>query len=198
MNERGLNNENLAKLLNVDPSRISNLLRSSSKKGSRSIGKSVLSDLCKVLVVDESEFYKADNIHAFQTQRVYGPYHITEWDELNKINQSSKWMLRENQPIYLTKPAGLNTFGLEVLDDKMEPRFLKGDIILVDPDAKIESGVPWVIKIDDQIVLRVYNEFENEIRLKTLNIKNPDIVFSKNSEVKYVLIGKVVDIIPKL
>ncbi len=60
MNERGLKNVDIARMLGVKPPRISNLLSGEAKKGSRNIGQDTIDRLCKELDIDEVEFYRYD------------------------------------------------------------------------------------------------------------------------------------------
>ena len=166
MDERGFKNEDLAKLLNVDPSMISNLLRSK-KKGSRNIGRKLLSNLCKALMVDESEFYKSNN----------------------------KGLLVCEPTAFYSGSSNFNEFVID--DDLMEPLFLLGDIVGINSDYPCQIGDFCLIKIADKKYIRRYNETESEIRLSVINDKTPDMVIRKGSQIEYKIIGKVSELIRK-
>ena len=44
----------------------------------------------------------------------------------------------------------------------------------------------------------IFHENDNEIKLTSLNEKYPDIIIRKDSKVDFEIIGKFVDMIPKL
>lgn len=80
----------------------------------------------------------------------------------------------------------------------METRYKEGDIIIVDPSLDCENGTPCVVKLNEEVTFKIFKENDTEIRLIALNEKYPDMVISKNKPVDFKIIGKVVDMIPKL
>lgn len=100
----------------------------------------------------------------------------------------------EGEPVYSTVKTGPNAFGLVVKGDSMFPLFLEGDIVIVDPAAHCDSGCVCVVRLNDDVSLKMFHETETEIILKPLNIdKHPAVIVTKGSKVDFKIIGKVVD-----
>lgn len=104
----------------------------------------------------------------------------------------------EDVSVYSRKKVSKNAFALKVKGNSMEPRFTEGDIIIIDPGISCESGCFCVVKINEEVTFKKFYENENEIRIISLNEKYPEIVIKKGSPVVFKVIGKVVDMIPKI
>jgi SOS-response transcriptional repressor LexA len=105
----------------------------------------------------------------------------------------------EIDPAYLyNSKAGPHAFGLRVEDDSMSPRFLQGDIIIVDPETQRDNGSPCVVWMNGEVTFRLVWETETETRLQPLNDRYPDVIIRKNSRTDYRFIGMVVDMRPKM
>ena len=94
--------------------------------------------------------------------------------------------------------VGPNTFALRVEGDSMSPRFLEGDIIIVDPSLACENGDFCIAWLNGEVTFKKLRKNEKEIRLIPLNEKYPEIVIHMDKPVDFRIIGKVVDMIPKL
>lgn len=104
----------------------------------------------------------------------------------------------EGEPVYSAKKVSLNTFGLRIVGDSMEPRYMAGDIIIIDPTVQCDNNCPCCIKLNGEVTFKIFFENSIEIKLTSLNEKYPDIMIRKDSRVDFKVIGKVVDMIPKL
>jgi SOS-response transcriptional repressor LexA len=104
----------------------------------------------------------------------------------------------EGEPVTSTKKLNDNVFGLRIVGDSMEPRYMVGDVIVIDPTLHCDNGCRCVVKLNGEVTFKVFNENDTEIRLSSLNEKYPDIIIRKDSKVEFKVIGKVVDMIPKL
>lgn len=61
-----------------------------------------------------------------------------------------------------------------------------------------DNNCPCVIKLNGEVTFKMFYENDTEIQLSSLNEKYPDIIIRKDSKVDFKVIGKVVDMIPKL
>jgi len=101
-------------------------------------------------------------------------------------------------PVFSTIKTGPNAFGLKIEGDSMMPRFMPGDIAIVDPSIRCDNGRPCVVWINGDVSIKLFWDHEKEIILKSMNDKYPDIVIRKDSKTDFRIIGKVVDIKVKL
>lgn len=87
---------------------------------------------------------------------------------------------------------GKNIFALRVKGDSMEPEFVEGDLIILNPHVKPNPGDYVVVKNDDgEATLKQLKQYGKVQVLHPLNSKYPDIELAKNHE--YVIVGKVVE-----
>lgn len=126
--------------------------------------------------------------------RAIRPVPVVTWDILR-----SKDAIPVGGPtIFPHKHVGPKSFALRVVGDAMEPRYIDGDIIIVDPETDVSTNDPCVVKIAQDVTFKIYHENNLEIRLKPTNPKHPEIVFPKDGHVEFRIIGKVVDLIAKI
>lgn len=94
----------------------------------------------------------------------------------------------------VTKVCSPQTFALRIKGDSMEPRFMEGDIIFVDPEQSYRSGdyVVARVRAGNEATFKQYREVDGKKYLHALNSDFPlDMRFqelTKESEI----IGKVV------
>ncbi len=88
--------------------------------------------------------------------------------------------------------AGSEPFALQVLGDHMEPEFLDGNIIVVDPDGVIENGSFVVAQLENQefIFRQLVWDDEKRYFLKALNDKYETMEVSGLQVVKGVVVQK--------
>jgi len=120
---------------------------------------------------------------------------ILGWVQAGKFSPSeSEDLTPENPDDYVYSDIkGRNLFALRVENDSMEPIFHPGDIIIVNPNIKPQSG--------DYVIVRLRNEGEvtfkklliknNLVILRPLNSKYDDIILTDDDE--FEIIGKVVE-----
>lgn len=104
----------------------------------------------------------------------------------------------EGEPVFSHHKVGIHAFGLRVKGDSMAPRYLPGDVIIVDPEIRCDNGSACVVWINGEVSLKIFFEGENEIRLVPMNETHEIRVIPKNRKVDFRVIGKVVDMVPKL
>jgi len=99
----------------------------------------------------------------------------------------------EGDPVFSFVKTGPNAFGLIVEGESMLPRFIPGDVVIVDPAVHPNSGEVCVVCINGEVALKIFCEKETEITLKPMNPEYPKITIPKNGKVDFRIIGKVVD-----
>lgn len=90
-----------------------------------------------------------------------------------------------------TDIKGEHLFALRVKGESMSPKFLEGDIVIVNPDAQVNSGDFIVVKdmINQETMLKQLKKYSNNLMiLHPLNPSYKDIEFTEN----YIIIGRIV------
>jgi len=204
MEERGLKAVDLARLIERDPPYIAALLRPTGEKGSRNLGRKLLKILCEKLKVNEGEFYIGVDI--FDTidipSRRSAPIAVISWVHAGMFAEPiDRWpdtITGEGEYMFSCCKVGTHAFGLKIVGDSMSPRYLPGDTIIVDPEVRCDNGCPCIVCVNGEVSFKVIHETEEEIRLHPLNNRYPDTIINKDSQADFRIIGKVVDMIPKL
>lgn len=190
LRERGWSLVDLAKKMGVTPQAINSL--KTSGIGVRSIKK-----LSKALAVDEIQLLSTG-----APARLPRPIPVISWVQagalaeavdLHDVGESG-----EGDPVFSTRIHGPHAFGLRVEGDSMAPRFLPGDVIIVDPEISCENGCPCVVILNGEATFKMFYETVEAIRLEPMNNKYPEITIRKDREVDFRVVGKVVDLIPKM
>jgi len=191
--DQGLSQTELAKKLEVTDSYVSEIL------GGKKIGNRKYWDFVKKLSLPLSKiFVEGVDLPTFPSH----PIPVISWVAAGKFYETIDiWppgISGEGEPVYSRKRVSKNTFALRVKGDSMAPRFHDGDIIIVDPSLRCDTGCFCVVKINEEVTFKKFYENETEIRIISLNEKYPEMVIKKGSPVAFKVIGKVVDMIPKL
>ncbi len=107
--------------------------------------------------------------------------------------QAGNWkeMVAQEAEEYIeTDSKGL--FALKVVGDSMEPEFIEGDIVIINPQIKQEHGDFVVVANDNgEATLKQLKKYGSTRVLHPLNPKYEDIELKK--DVQYVVIGVVVE-----
>lgn len=87
---------------------------------------------------------------------------------------------------------GINIFALRVKGDSMEPEFIEGEILVVNPHIEAKPGDYVIIRNDDnnEATFKQLKKYGGTIILHPLNPKYPDIELKKRNG--YRIVGKVV------
>ena len=196
MKERNLKSIDLANLIERDPPYINSILKPPGEKGSRGIGSKILKALCAKLEVSEDEFYIGMGIPVPEKQPQ--PIPVISWVHAGEfIECEDRWpsgVSGVEDPVFSYVKTSPNAFGVRVQGDSMLPRFMPGDIAIVDPHVRCDNGSPCVVSVNGEVQLRLFWDKETEILLKSMNDKYPEIIIKKDSKVDFRVIGKVVDI----
>lgn len=88
---------------------------------------------------------------------------------------------------------GDRIFALRVRGDSMEPEFLEGEIIVIDPELEVQHGDYAILKIIEsgETTLKRVEYYENVVVLRPLNPKYRPIEI-KNGRDQVKIVGKVV------
>lgn len=86
--------------------------------------------------------------------------------------------------------AGGEPFALMVLDDKMEPEFLHGDIIVCEPEGLAKDGSFVVAKVDNEFYFRQLQIRDDKWQLTALNPIYPTLDISGPDEIVAVVVLK--------
>ena len=89
--------------------------------------------------------------------------------------------------------TGTNVFALRVKGDSMEPEFVEGDIIVVNPHIAPKPGDFVIVKNEDngEATFKQLKRYGDTLILHPLNPKYPDIEVTPRHKVR--IIGKVVE-----
>ncbi len=183
----------LARLAKTRPQTLNNI-----RAKLRGIGPNLQRRIANALNVTVDELL----IEAVDIPDRYGPIPVISWVQAGEFNHCSDiWppgVSGEGEPVFSVKKISPSAFALLVEGDSMEPRFMAGDKIVVDPMVYCNSGDFCVVKINEETAFKKLIETETELRLVPLNDKYEERVIKKDSRVNFKIIGKVVDMIPKL
>lgn len=87
---------------------------------------------------------------------------------------------------------GKNVFALRIKGDSMEPEFIAGDVVIVNPHVEAKPGDYVIVKNDDkgEATFKQLRKYGETIVLHPLNPRYEDIELNARS--KYRVVGKVV------
>ena len=71
----------------------------------------------------------------------------------------------------------------------MMPRFMPGDIAIVDPHVGFENGSACVIWVNGEVSLKLVWDREEEVLLRPMNDKYPEMIIRKDSKVDFRVIA---------
>lgn len=189
LEERRITQRDLAAILKVSGAYVSEILSGQKKAQGRLL-----------------EFAEALGVDLFDRQeppvRRDRPIPVISWVSAGEFREASDahpaGVSGEGEPVFSVKKVSQNAFALRIVGDSMAPRFMPGDIIIVDPAIRCDNGAACVVWINGEVSFKLLKETATEVILTAMNDKYPDIVISKASSVDFRVIGKVVDMIPKL
>lgn len=206
MRRAGLNQKKLSTRSGVSQPMISSIIT-----GKKKPGYDTQQALIKALGVTHEEFFAStlgdktsvDQVRLPVPGDPYSkPIPVISWVAAGKLAEAvdcwPEGFSGEGDPVFARREVSWRAFALRVVGDSMEPRYLAGDIIVIDPDIEVQTGDPCVAKISGDVTFKVYYENGTEIRLKAMNPKYPDMVFPKEGPVDFRVVGKVVELIAKI
>lgn len=86
--------------------------------------------------------------------------------------------------------SGAESFALMVLGDSMEPEFVEGDIIIIEPEGLAQDGSYVMAWLADEWIFRQLAGREGDWKLRPLNPKYPAASIPDLSVIKGVIIQK--------
>ena len=90
----------------------------------------------------------------------------------------------------LDQCSGAESFALMVLGDSMEPEFVEGDIIIIEPEGLATDGSYVMAWHDDEWIFRQLLRDNEGWKLQPLNPKYPGAAIADLSVIKGVIIQK--------
>lgn len=193
--EKKMSLSDLARAIGVRPQSINSI-----KTGARGIGAKTLRKLSDALNVDEIRLLQVPIPPRPGPDSQSIP--VISWVQAGSFGERSDiWPVGvsgEGEPVRTVKSAGPNAFALRVEGDSMRPRYLPGDIIIVDPAVACDNGSPCVCVLNGEATFKVFHDREDAIVLEPTNAKYPEIIIRKDRAVDFRVVGKVIDMIPKI
>jgi SOS-response transcriptional repressor LexA len=86
--------------------------------------------------------------------------------------------------------SGGESFALMVLGDSMEPEFVEGDIIVIEPDGLARDGSYVMAWLNDEWIFRQLAGCQGDWKLRPLNPKYPAASIPDLTVIKGVIIQK--------
>ena len=192
-----LTQQELAKIAGISSGQISLL-----ENDERKITQDSFDKVIYALGISEKDFFGSDLSWATIPDRFPRPIPVISWVHAGEFAAASdRWPVGvsgEGDPVFSSKKVGPYAFALWVEGDSMEPRFMRGDRIIVDPEIKCDNESPCVVWVNGDVSLKFFKETESEIILTSMNNKYPETRIKKDSKADFRIIGKVVGMDPKL
>jgi len=194
----GLTQKDLAIKAGISQSQVNML-----ETGTRTFTQKTLEPIIEALGCTYSDVFSFDDLPLVEMPKfilrpipVISKIHAGHWEEA--IDNYPPGASEEAEPVFSRKTLGPNAFALVVDGDSMEPRFMAGDIVIIDPSLECRSGAVCVVKVRDDVTLKVFRDTNGEYRFDPTNDKYPSTVISKDGKTPFRIIGPVVDLVPKI
>ncbi|OGP87170.1 MAG: hypothetical protein A2031_08165 [Deltaproteobacteria bacterium RBG_19FT_COMBO_43_11] len=153
----------------------------------------IKNSLIRVLNLDNTEYLSPP-------ARLNKPIPVVSWVHAGAFADAvDSWpagVSGEGDPVFSNVKTSDRAFGLRIEGDSMLPRFMPGDIAIVDPGIRCDNGFPCVVWVNGNVSIKLFYDGEKEIRLVPMNNKYETITIPKDSRIDFRVIGKVVDIKP--
>jgi len=193
--EKKMSLSELARAMGVKPQSINNI-----KKGITGIGPKTLRKLSLALNVDEIQLLRVDVPPRPGPNSRMIP--VISWVQAGSFGLAADpfpvGVSGESEPVQTTHGTSPGAFALRVEGDSMAPRYLPGDTIIVDPAIACDNGSPCVVVLNGEATFKLFRETEDAVILEPTNAKYPEIIIRKDRRVDFRVVGKVIDMIPKL
>lgn len=151
--------------------------------------------LLSVYGISPSDFLKKTgylpNNSKYLKEEVMVKVPILKVGDLQKRDDISDIALIHSENYIRVEFKGGNLFALEVEDNTMSPEFIEGDVVVICPDVRYESGDYVVVRHDDKVFLRELRIYKSIMVLRALDSKVSDIELSRSR--KNLILGKIVE-----
>lgn len=197
---KGWTQNQMAQKLGVSQSLI-NLLES----GKRNFTQSLLDTILEKLDITLYEFMFEDSLEIMpgamgevrETSGVMQTVPLIRWDQIGSFMQDGPKSFYHVNTVHTPKAAGNMSFALMVRDDTMQPRFMQGDKIIIDPAQQPENDDACIVRINENYEFKIYFKEKNLLKLDVFNKKYPYTCIPDESNIDYKIIGKVIGLIAK-
>ena len=157
----------------------------------------IIMKILQALHVDLQEFlqetgYLPVNVEPAPLKKVR-PVPIISWIEAGKWHEvSSSFQSYDAEEWTDSDVQGSDVFALRVKGDSMEPEFVDGDVIIVNPHAEVKPGDFAIVTNEDngEAIFKQLRKYGNTLILHPLNSKYEDIELKRGH--RYRIVGKVV------
>lgn len=187
---RNLTQEDLSTRLKVHKRTISNW-----ETGFRFPNSKQRKKICDFFGISEAELFLEDSHQLQISNQSISSVPVISWVHANQFADiSDPFPVGVSDTYVLTPAKGKSMFALKIKNDCMEPEFLEGETIIVNPDAEPKNG-DFVIVRDNKSKEATFKQLKiygNKIILHPLNAKFPDIELEEEAD-RYEIIGKVVE-----
>ena len=107
--------------------------------------------------------------------------------------------LTPTQTVHTIREVSRSAFAIAVNDDAMMPRFLPGDIIIIDPEQSAHVGEYCLFTYMDNIcALRRLTQTDKYFVFEPINPIYPSLSYKTEIDVYDKILGKLIDLIPQL
>jgi SOS-response transcriptional repressor LexA len=167
------------------------------EEGAKSPSFDKVMKLLQAYMVDTNEFLREtghlpQNVEPLKTESLY-KIPLISWVIAEKLDDA-RYSLQygDSEEWIASDVGGHDVFALKVIDDSMQPEFNEGDIIIVSPHEIPDHDDYVIIKdIEGATVFRQLKRYGKTRVLHPLNLKYPDMEFSRRHQFK--IVGKVVE-----
>lgn len=184
---KGISQKNLAEMLGISTAYLCQL-----EGGQRNLDVSLLKRIASSLNVTEFDLM-AENVSSFDMPARKVPIiswvRAGAWHEPNNIYQpgdADEW-------IYTNATKDQSAYALRVVGDSMEPEFYEGDIIIVSPYTRVESGDYAIVQYQGDVSLKQVKYDNDHISIIPVNRKYPILTFRSEHAKDVRIIGRVVE-----
>lgn len=197
---KGWTQNQMAQKLGVSQSLI-NLLES----GKRNFTQSLLDTIIEKLDITLYEFMFEENMEApvsaignvHETTGAIQTVPLIDWIQIDAFLHDNIKAAQTFKTVHTPKPASSRSFALTVKDDTMQPRFMQGDKIIVEPRQQPEDNDTCIVRVNDNFEFKIYVKEKDVLKLDVYNKKYPYTCIPDGSNIDYEIIGKVIGLIAK-
>lgn len=114
---------------------------------------------------------------------------LLRWDQIDQmISRQEPPRLIHAETLLETDVPGKRTFALQIRDDSMQPLFIEGEIIFVNPDLPAEQDHYVLVESEDgrpeRTLLRQFKKISRQAILHPLNRRYEDFPVTKHQRIR--------------
>lgn len=154
-------------------------------------------NLCESDKVKIKNFIEIASPQIKEESMLKNDFHVENSVEYNSIPvlgyvaAGSPILAVENILTFINTPLSVQ-FALYAKGDSMEPVILNGEIIYIKKTTYISNKEIGIFQINEEVTCKVFYEYEDRIELHSLNIKYSPMIYYKDQNLNFNVIGKVI------